>query len=128
FLGEALRNLMRREPSASVALITRYPQQAVTYYEGLRVAEVPGVRLVARQDFTFSPGIDVTDVRQVKGLEFDYVILLDPTQQNYPEAIESRHLLHIAATRSAFQLWLVNSGQASRLLPRSLVEAGELLA
>ena len=127
FLGEALRNLVRREPSASVALITRYPQQALTYYEGLRVAEVPGVRLVARQDFSFTPGIDVTDVRQVKGLEFDYVIVLDPTQQNYPEVVESRHLMHIAATRSAYQLWLVNSGQPSRLLPKGLVEAGELL-
>ena len=41
FLGEALRGLMHREPNASVALITRYPQQADVYYEALRIAEVP---------------------------------------------------------------------------------------
>ena len=41
--------------------------------EGLRLAEVPRLRHVSRQNFSFSPGIDVTDVRQVKGLEFDYV-------------------------------------------------------
>ncbi len=121
FLGDALRNLMQREPSASVALIARYPQQAVVYYEALRLAEVPRLRLVARQDFTFLPGIDVTDVRQVKGLEFDYVVVLDPHEQNYPERDDARHLLHIASTRTAFQLWMVCSGKPSALVPPDLV-------
>jgi len=122
FLGEALRNLMADEPSASVALITRYPQQAEAYYEALYIAEVPRLRLVDRQNFTFLPGIDVTDVRQVKGLEFDYVIVLDPTRQNFPDHDRSRHLLHIAATRSAYQLWLVCSGEPSPLVPKTLIE------
>ena len=122
FLAEALRGLMQREPTASVALVTRYPQQADVYYQSLRVAEVPRLRRVARQDFSFMPGIDVTDVRHVKGLEFDYVIVLDPTVQNYPEVVASRHLLHIAVTRAAHQLWLVCSGPPSKLLPAELVE------
>ncbi|MBL4687511.1 MAG: AAA family ATPase [Nannocystaceae bacterium] len=117
FLGEALRALVQREPSASVALITRYPQQADMYYDALRIAEVPKLRRVDRQNFTFTAGIDVTDVRHVKGLEFDYVVILDPTRQNYPETEPSRHLLHIAMTRAAFQLWLVCSGERSPLLP-----------
>ena len=125
FLGDALRNLMQREPNASVALITRYPQQATTYYEALRLAEVPRLRLVARQDFAFLPGIDVTDVRQVKGLEFDYVVVLDPNEQNYPERDDSRHLMHIAATRTAFQLWMVCSGRPSPLVPPELVAEHE---
>lgn len=122
FLGEALRNLMQREPTASVALITRYPQQAQAYYEALHIAEVPRLRLVARQDFTFLPGIDVTDVRQVKGLEFDYVVVLDPTRQNYPTRDEARHLLHIATTRTAYQLWLICSGEPSQLVPDWLID------
>ncbi|WP_146156349.1 UvrD-helicase domain-containing protein [Enhygromyxa salina] len=122
FLGEALRNLMQREPTASVALITRYPQQAEAYYEALRIAEVPRLRLVARQDFTFLSGIDVTDVRQVKGLEFDYVVVLDPTRQNYPARDEARHLLHIATTRTAYQLWMVCSGEPSKLVPQKLID------
>ncbi len=122
FLGEALRNLMQREPTASVALITRYPQQAQAYYEALHIAEVPRLRLVARQDFTFLPGIDVTDVRQVKGLEFDYVVVLDPTRQNYPARNDSRHLLHISTTRTAYQLWMICSGEPSELVPQSLID------
>jgi len=117
FLGEALRSLVRREPTASVALISRYPQQADTYYEALRVAEVPKLRRVRRQDFTFTAGIDVTDVRQVKGLEFDYVVLLEPNRQNYPSHDQARHLMHIAVTRAAYQLWMVNTGDRSPLLP-----------
>jgi DNA helicase-2/ATP-dependent DNA helicase PcrA len=124
FLGEALRGLMHREPNASVALISRYPQQADVYYEALRIAEVPRLRRVRREDFTFTAGIDVTDVRQVKGLEFDYVVLLEPTRQNYPEHVQSRHLLHIGATRAAYQLWLLGVGQRSPLLPDDM--PGEL--
>ncbi len=121
FLGDALRTLMQREPSASVALISRYPQQADLYYQALRVAEVPRLRRVRREDFSFSAGIDVTDVRQVKGLEFDYVVIVDPTRQNFPATTQSRHLLHIAATRAAFQLWLICAGERSPLLPPDLV-------
>jgi len=120
-LGEALRTLMQHEPSASVALIARFPQQADLYHEALRVAEVPKLRRVRREDFTFTAGIDVTDVRQVKGLEFDYVVILDPTRQNYPVTTPSRHLLHIAATRAAFQLWMICAGDRSPLLPDELV-------
>jgi ATP-dependent DNA helicase UvrD/PcrA len=120
FLGEALRTLMQREPNASVALIARYPQQADVYYEALRVAEVPRLRRVRREDFTFTPGVDVTDVRQVKGLEFDYVVLLEPTRANYPEHVQSRHLMHIGATRAAYQLWLLSVGPRSSLLPETL--------
>lgn len=123
FLGDALRTLIHREPSASVALISRYPQQADVYYEALRIAEVPKLRRVRREDFTFTAGIDVTDVRQVKGLEFDYVVLLDPTRQNYPDATQARHLMHIAATRAAYQLWLISAGERSALLPPELVNA-----
>ncbi len=124
FLGEALRALMQREPSASVALITRYPQQADVYYQALRMAEVPRLRRVAHQDFSFSPGIDVTDVRQVKGLEFDYVVVLDVTRHNYPAEDRARHLLHVAATRAAYQLWITAAGPPSELLPHELVATG----
>lgn len=123
-LAEALRDLMQREPNASVALIARYPQQADVYYQALRLAEVPKLRRVAHQDFKFTPGIDVTDVRQVKGLEFDYVVLLDVSAHNYPDNDQARHLLHIAATRAAHQLWVLNAGPPSPLLPVELVETG----
>ncbi len=117
FLAEALRDLLVREPRATVALLARYPEQADRYHDGLRRAEVASLRRVRAQDFTFRPGIDVTDVRQVKGLEFDYVVLLDVNASSYGGDDESRHLFHIAATRAAHQLWLIVTGQPSSLIP-----------
>ena len=124
FLAESLRALCAAEPLASVAVISRTPEQARVYAEGLQHAEVPNVRLIAEQDFPFRAGIDVTDVRQVKGLEFDYVVLVEVNAHGYPEDDESRHLLHIGASRAAHQLWLVTGEQPSPLLPRELCERG----
>ncbi|MGF1465742.1 MAG: HelD family protein [Sandaracinaceae bacterium] len=120
FLAEALRDLMASEPRASVAVIARYPEQADLYFDGLKNAEVPHLRRIARQDFPFRPGIDVTDVRQVKGLEFDYVVLLEVGGASFPADDEARHLLHIAATRAAHQLWVLAVGEPSPLLPQTL--------
>jgi DNA helicase-2/ATP-dependent DNA helicase PcrA len=101
-------------------LIARHPEQARVYYEALSMSEVPGLRLVADQDFCFRPGIDITDVRQTKGLEFDIVVLLEVTQESYPETDHARRLLHVAMTRAAHQLWVTYTGIPSSLLPKSL--------
>jgi DNA helicase-2/ATP-dependent DNA helicase PcrA len=121
FLGEALRDLAAREPRATVALLARHPEQADQYYEGLRRAEVPALHRVRAQEFAFRPGVEVTDVRQVKGLEFDYVVMLDVNASSYGRDDESRHLFHIGVTRAAHQLWLVVTGETSALLPDGLL-------
>jgi ATP-dependent DNA helicase UvrD/PcrA len=122
FLAEALRPLFAREPRATVGVLARFAEQADAYYEGLCRAEVPYVRRVRAQDFTFRPGIDVTEIAQVKGLEFDYVVLVDVNASVFPETDEARHLLHIGATRAAHQLWLFVTGKPSSLVPKRLLD------
>ncbi len=122
FLAESLRALIQDEPSASVCVVARYPEQADVYYEGLKRGEVPYLRRIADQDFPFKPGIDVTDVRQVKGLEFDYVIVVEVGDAAYPAEDEARHLLHIAATRAAHQLWILTTSRPSPIIPAELRE------
>jgi DNA helicase-2/ATP-dependent DNA helicase PcrA len=121
FLAEALRDLAAREPRATVALLARHPEQADRTYEGLRRAEVPALRRVRAQEFAFRPGIEVTDVRQVKGLEFDYVVMLDVNASSYGRDDESRHLFHIGVTRAAYQLWLIITGDPSPLVGREVI-------
>ena len=120
FLSHALLELMRAEPTASVALIARHPEQARLYYEALAEVEIPSLRIVSDQDFSFTAGIDVTDVRQTKGLEFDIVILLEATEASYPANDDARRLLHVAMTRAAHQLWITYAGAPSPLLPDAL--------
>ncbi len=116
FLADALRELAANEPDANVALLSRFPQQAEVYYEGLVRAEVPNVRRVRKQDFSWERGFDVTDVRQTKGLEFDEVILLETTASSYGETPQARHALYVGATRAAHQLWCISSEAPSRLV------------
>jgi DNA helicase-2/ATP-dependent DNA helicase PcrA len=120
FLADALRTLAREAPDANVALLARFAQQADVYYEGLLRAEVPNVRRVAKQDFTWEPGFDVTDVRQTKGLEFDEVILVDTNAASYPDTAPARHALYVGATRAAHQLWCTTSDAPSPLVQAAI--------
>jgi len=126
FLGDALRTLMAREPTASCAVIARHSEQADAYFDGLKRAEVPALRRIKRDEFNFQPGIDVTDVTHVKGLEFDYVVMVDVNATSYPAVNWARHLLHIGVTRAAHQLWMVSTGDVSPLVPKTLLDGGRM--
>jgi DNA helicase IV len=114
FLAGALRDLVDREPRASIGVVAASPDGARRFHSV--IAEMPEARLVLHGEFSFEPGIDVTDVESVKGLEFDYVVVPDGTAAAYPLADEARHRLHVAVTRAAHQLWIVAGGAPSPLL------------
>ncbi|NNL68274.1 MAG: ATP-binding domain-containing protein, partial [Myxococcales bacterium] len=116
FLADALRELAASEPLASVAVLTPSRSHTLAYHDGLSRCELPRLRLVADQDFTFAPGVEVTEVEQSKGLEFDYVVLVDADAEAYPEADEARRRLHVGATRAVHQLWLTSVGTPSPLV------------
>lgn len=104
-LGQALDDLLKREPKACVAIICNKLDSARTIVDEL--STLPNVRLVQDSDFKFTPGIDVTTVDQIRGLEFDYVIIPDCDRVNYPDSARSRKRLHLAATRAMHQLWVM---------------------
>jgi ATP-dependent DNA helicase UvrD/PcrA len=114
FLAGALRDLVDREPRASVGVIAASSEAARRFHA--LVAELPEARLVLHGDFSFEPGIDVTDVDNSKGLEFDYVVVPDGTASAYPKTDEARRRLHVAVTRASHQLWIVAGGAASPLI------------
>jgi len=116
FLADALRELVRSEPLASVAVLTPSPESSAVYHEGLEKSDLPGLRRVEKQDFSFAPGVEVTEVEQAKGLEFDYVVLADSSADHYPDAPEARRRLHVGATRAVHQLWITSVGTPSPLL------------
>ena len=115
FLTEALADLMAREPHAGVAVIARTARSARRVHGA--ITQTLQAHLVLDGEFEFGPGIHVTDVSQVKGLEFDYVILPDVSVNHYPDQDEARRALHVAATRAVYQLCVLSSGRRSVLLP-----------
>ena len=114
-LADTLSDLMVTEPLASVAVITRSPEQSQRIFKML--TDVSKARLVEDGAFEFKPGVDVVEVNQVKGLEFDYVVIPDATPNAYPDTPESRRLLHVAATRAIHQLWVMSITLMSPIVP-----------
>ncbi|MGH7790269.1 MAG: 3'-5' exonuclease [Candidatus Binatia bacterium] len=120
FLAEALKRLAAAEPLASVALLTPSPELSGIYFNALRDAEVEHLALVEEQRFRFAPGIEITEVAEVKGLEFDYVVLIETSSTCYPDTAVARRLLHVGATRAIHQLWLTSIATPSPLLRGAL--------
>lgn len=110
----AVRDLLEREPEASVAVVCATSETARAFHRLL--GDLPEARLTLDGDFTFRPGCDVTDVANVKGLEFDYVVVPDAGIRAYPDEPEARRRLHVAVTRAAHQLWIATTGTPSPLL------------
>jgi DNA helicase II / ATP-dependent DNA helicase PcrA len=116
FLTDALIDLANEEPLASVAVLTPSRELSALYVRGLQTGEVPRLRHVEHQDFTFAPGVEVTEIEQVKGLEFDYVILVETSSTHYADRPAARRLLHVGATRAVHQLWLTSVGTPSAIV------------
>jgi len=113
-VGE-LVDLVQREPDASIAVIAHDADAARRFHALL--PERAQARLVLAGEFSFEAGIDVTDLDNVKGLEFDYVLVPQVNDSAYPESDEARRRLHVAVTRAVWQLWLVSGGNRSKILP-----------
>lgn len=121
FLADALRKLIGQETMANIALLTPSPSVSQMYFEGLRDAGLPKIRMIRDQKFTFSPGIDIVEVSEVKGLEFDYVVIIEPSYKYYPNTAHHQRLLHVAATRAVHQLWITCIDALSPIIPEGVV-------
>lgn len=103
------------------AILCRDAKEARFVFESLLKAGVRGIRHGDAQHFEFTPGITVTDVRQVKGLEFQALFLFNPSEANYPHTSrEARNLLYVATTRAIYKLDMAVYQKPSRILPNRL--------
>jgi DNA helicase-2/ATP-dependent DNA helicase PcrA len=114
WLTETLRLLEAADPTASIALITRSSEAARALHHVLRFGTV--ARLALQGHFEFRPGITITCVPEVKGLEFDHVIVPDASASTYPSTADSRRSLYVAVTRATDHLALTAADAWSPLL------------
>jgi DNA helicase-2/ATP-dependent DNA helicase PcrA len=116
FLADALHRLAAEEPLASVAVLTPNPESSALYYQGLEASEVPRLEWVRAHRFSFRPGVAVAEIEQAKGLEFDYVILVDANRKAFPATPLARRLFHVGVTRAIHQLWITCTSAPSPLI------------
>lgn len=115
WLIEELGRISHQDRTASVAVICRSAGIARLLSRTLKHGADHALSLGGH--FDFAPGVLVTAVPEVKGLEFDYVIVPDADANTYPETAESRRLLYVAVTRATHRLVLASAGRWSPLLP-----------
>ena len=111
---DALRAVRQHDPDAMVAVVCRTPEAARRTAALLSRGE--DVSLVERGEFRFARGVEVTCVQEVKGLEFDHVLMPDCDAGAYPEGGESRRALYVAMTRASWQHSMAWVGSAAPAL------------
>jgi hypothetical protein len=114
-LGDRLLSLQQQDPRITAAVICRHVEIAERMHRLL--ARALPARLVVGGRFSFQPGVDVTSVGEIRGLEFDLVIVPDLDPATYPDRPDARRALYVALTRPLHQLWLATTGPWSPLVP-----------
>jgi DNA helicase-2/ATP-dependent DNA helicase PcrA len=105
--GAILQDYREKHPQALIAVVSRYKADADRVFEELKNSGLLHLRRHARDDFSFQPGVVVTNAHQVKGLEFSAVLIINPSAAQYRDDHENRMLLHVVITRAADHLWVV---------------------
>ena len=74
----------------------------------------------------FTVGIMVLPVEYTKGLEFDAVLLYDPTSADYPTEDAYVKLLYVAATRALHELTVLHTGDLTGLIAEPAPEREQI--
>lgn len=105
----------------TIAVVCRNKAQAAT-----TAAELKAYVEILESDMekaVFGSGIMVLPVEYTKGLEFDAVLILDPTKETYPEDDGHARLLYVAATRGLHELCILHVGNPTELIMQKPLRA-----
>lgn len=104
-------------PNMLVAVLCSSMKEASAVFKLLEPTFKNSIRLGSQASFSFDNGIVVTEISQVKGLEFHSVLLWNPSHFNYPSNAIGRNSLYVGITRAEENLCMVSWVASSRLLP-----------
>lgn len=104
-------------PNSLVCVLCPNMREAHTTFRLLEPTFRNTIRLGEPNSFSFDEGIVVTDVAQVKGLEFHSVLLWNPSRVHYPTDTLGRNSLYVAITRAEENLCIVSWTAPSKALP-----------
>lgn len=120
-IGQWVAARIKDSTKSLSAVICRWPKHAQDLVDELRKIGYSSVRLGYRDQFDFSPGVVITNVQQVKGLEFRNVLVVEPSLENYQASNpEEQNLLYVAVTRAEVRLDFIGCKKPTALLPNFL--------
>jgi DNA helicase IV len=114
WLIDEATHIEEQDVSASFCIVTRTRERARRIAAAMRGKVA--CKLVLDGEFVFHRGVDVTTLENVKGLEFDYVVVADASEADYPATAQARRALYVCATRARHELALACVGTPSPML------------
>jgi DNA helicase IV len=109
-IAALVRARVKRHPTTRVCVVCDSPAGAAALHAQLRdrlAALGAPVRHDHGRTFAFTPGVSVTHVELLSGLEFDDLIVAEPDEQSYPHDERGRRRLYAVATRAKGSLAFV---------------------
>lgn len=122
---KVIKQMLEKSPNVKIAILVRDWNRAGDVLNKLRNANLGNSSEILRreQGNPQSAGIKVTTYHSSKGLEFDFVLVLDLVEPNSKEDIEEeqyweleRRLLYVSMTRACNLLHMYTYGEPNRLL------------
>lgn len=106
----------QKEGHETIAVICRDEAEAVSIHAklGRKITLIEGNVDTA----VFEQGVMVLPVEYTKGLEFDAVLIFDPSKDKYPSEDQYVKLLYVAATRALHELAVLHLGDLSDLIAK----------
>ena len=98
----------------TIAVVCRNQTEAAVVAEEL--AQYIDVIESNPEKAVFESGIMVLPVEYTKGLEFDAVLIMNPTREDYPVDDGHAKLLYVAATRALHELCVLHTGNLTGLI------------
>ena len=112
--AEQILRKWQKDGYDTIAVICRDEKEAAAAAKKLS-ARIP-IEESDLETAEFKSGIMVLPVDYTKGLEFDAVLLYNPTKEKYPLDDGHAKLLYVAATRALHELAVLHTGALSELL------------
>ena len=118
-----IQQLLRENPDKTIGILSREWKSINRLYYAFQAESIPHEFIKKDQGNAHTAGVKLTTFHSAKGLEFDYVIILDLVDDSLDEEIQDeeymeveRRLLYVSITRAKTHLQLYYYDQPSSLL------------
>jgi DNA helicase IV len=121
-IGASMATVLQHDKAASIAVLCRHPLTARRFGDLLR-KEVP-TRVVFDGRFLPRGPVQVSLVEEVKGLEFDYVVVPDAGAREWRDEAAARRAMYVAVTRARHQAALACVGEPTPIVRPTAAKDG----
>lgn len=122
-VAKAIKQIQSETPEATIAILIRDWRSAFRIKHSLDALKLTCQFIKKDEGNPHEPGIKVSTYHSSKGLEFDYVMVMDLVEPKLADDVDEeqyweleRRLLYVSITRACTYLQLYSHGEPSRLL------------